>query len=114
MELTVDGGRADDGRLDGIVGAGVQDQLVDVAVEGVVGQADGQLVDAGEVVVDGGRGPLAEGVGVGVGEAEDARAAGVQPVARARRRVGAGQAGGDGLCGRRVVRGVGRVCGEGV
>lgn len=59
---------------------GGQHDLVDVAVEGVIGEP-GQRVDAIEIIVRLVRQRLAPPVGVSVLVSQDARAAGVDPVA---------------------------------
>lgn len=62
-----------------MLGAGFEDDFVDVAVESRVREG-GELFDAAPVVVFFLR-PLAESVGFAVLVGQDARAAGVQPVA---------------------------------
>ena len=87
-----------------MLGAGFEDDFVDVAVESRVGQG-GELVDAAPVVVFLLR-PLAESVGLAVLVSQDACAAGVQPVAWLLLRVPGANAFGDGLGGAFVVGGI--------
>lgn len=101
--LTVDGRRADDGRFDGLAGLGtsVEHHLVDVAVEGVVGET-GELFDLVEVVVYFVR-SLSIPISIGIDVGQDASAAGVEPVPGMIFRVAARQALGDGFGGTFVV-----------
>jgi hypothetical protein len=87
-----------------VLGAGFEDDFVDVAVESRVGQG-GELIDAAPVVVFLLR-PLAESVGLAVLVSQDARAAGVQPVAWVLFRVTGANAFGDGLCGALMIGGI--------
>lgn len=98
----VDGGRADDGDLHagGVVLAGVDDDLVDVAVEGVVGEVE-QLVDAVPVVVLLGA-EQTPGVGAEVLDGEDTGARGVDQPERTLGGV-LGSTLGDGLSGGDVI-----------
>ena len=81
MDLTVDSRRANDARLDHIcvLNPSFEDDFVDVTVESRVREVS-EFVDATPVVVFLLR-PLAESVGFAVLVGQDARAAGVQPVA---------------------------------
>ena len=87
-----------------MLGAGFEDDFVDVAVESRVGQG-GELFDAAPVVVFL-LGPLAESVGLAVLVSQDARAAGVQPVAWVLLRVTGTNAFGDGLGSTLMVGGI--------
>lgn len=97
--LTVDGRRAHNHSLDDIWirGAGLQDEFVDVAVEGMVWQA-GEFFDFGPVVVFLVR-PGAESrkAVVRIMVCQDPRATGVEPVSGPRFGMALEQTCGDGL-----------------
>lgn len=107
--LTVNCRRADNVSLDNIsvLGSSIDDKLVHIAMEGLIGQV-GELVNGHPVVVLLLR-PFTKSVIFAVFPSQDASTSRVQPESRALLGVAAANAFRDGLCGTLVVRGIGGV-----